>query len=80
MNIPPKHPNWIRLVIVIVAMLPLIALYSAPTSWTRQIGLWAWLLLAIGNGLMWLCLERVMHFENDPAILPGWQGSLIPVT
>jgi hypothetical protein len=25
-------------------------------------------------------LERVMHFEDDPAILPGWQGSLIPVT
>jgi hypothetical protein len=25
-------------------------------------------------------LERVMHFAHDPAILAGWQGSLIPVT
>jgi hypothetical protein len=64
MNTPPKHPNWTRLLIVTLAMLPLIVLYFAPTSWTRQIGPWAWLLLAIGNGLMWLCLAAALVALN----------------
>jgi hypothetical protein len=67
MHIRPKHPNWIRFLIVTLAMLPLIMLYFAPASWTRQIGPWTWLALAIGNGLMWLCLAAALAAVNREA-------------
>jgi hypothetical protein len=50
--------------IVILALLPLIALYLLPVSWTRQIAAWSWLLLALGNGLLWLCLAAALVTIN----------------
>jgi hypothetical protein len=45
----------------------MIALYLLPVSWTRQIGAWSWLLLALGNGLLWLCLAAALVAINRDA-------------
>ena len=66
-----KHTNLLRLLIVIVALLPLMALYLLPATWTHGIGVWSWLLLAVGNGLMWLCLAIALATINrQPSQVP----------
>jgi hypothetical protein len=67
MKTPIRHPNLLRLLIVILAILPMIALYLLPVSWTRQVGAWTWLLLALGNGLLWMCLAAALVTINRDA-------------
>lgn len=58
---------WLRALIVYWAILPMLVLFSSP-QWISRTGVWFLLLLAIGNGLLWLGLAVALVAVNRASL------------
>ena len=70
MKLTVRDKFWLRALIVYWAILPVLVLFSSP-QWIVRTNVWVLLLVAIGNGLLWLVLAIALAAVNRaPAIGP----------
>jgi len=67
MKLTPHEKFWLRALIVYWAILPMLVLFSSP-QWISRTGVWFLLLLAIGNGLLWLGLAVALVAVNRASL------------
>ena len=71
MKLTYRQKFWLRGLIIYWALLPMLVLLSSP-QWIVRTSVWVLLLVAIGNGLLWLLLAVALVAVNrapmgDPA-------------
>ena len=64
MKLTTREKYWLRALIVLCAILPMLVLFSSPGQWILERSVWFLLLLAIGNGLLWLGLAVALAAVN----------------
>ena len=68
MKLSTREKHWLRLVIVLCAVLPMLVLFSSPGQWILGRSVGFLLLLAIGNGLLWLGLAIALACVNRASV------------
>jgi len=64
MKLTLREKFCLRALIVFLAILPILLLFSSPPRWIGRIGAWSLLCLAVGNGLLWLALAAALAAVN----------------
>ena len=67
MKLSTREKHWLCVLIVLCAILPMLVLFLSPGQWILGRSVWLLLLLAIGNGLLWLGLAVAWAAVNRAA-------------
>jgi hypothetical protein len=65
MKFTTREKHWLRVFIVLCAIMPVLVLFSSPGQWIPGAGVWLLLALAIRNGLLWLGLAAALAAVNQ---------------
>jgi len=69
MKLTLREKYFLRGLIVAWAILPMFLLFSSPPPWIWRTGVWFLLLLAVGNGLLWLGLAIALAAVNRAPVI-----------